>query len=80
MGIQLADLLYKQTEYPFFLASLLLSPTLLAFSIQVITVPFLANIIAHERMKAFAYISIVEVVAKLFVAYAIYISPFHINC
>lgn len=40
-----------------------------SFFFTLISVPYNALIIAHEQMKAFAYIGIVEVVLKLFVAY-----------
>lgn len=39
-------------------------------------VPFTAVIIAHENMKIYAYVGIVEVLGKLFIAYAISFSPF----
>jgi O-antigen/teichoic acid export membrane protein len=39
-----------------------------AFIITVLYVPYNAIVIAHERMNVFAYISITEVVLKLFVA------------
>lgn len=41
----------------------------LSFFINLLSVPYNALIIAHERMKAFAYISIIEAVLKLVVAY-----------
>lgn len=41
----------------------------LTFFIQLLSVPYNALIIAHEQMKAFAYIGIVEVVLQLIVAY-----------
>ena len=44
--------------------------------LNIITVPFNATIIAHEKMSAFAYISIFDAVAKLVVAYLIKIAPF----
>ena len=37
--------------------------------IMIISVPYNADIIAHERMSAFAYISILEVVLKLTIVY-----------
>lgn len=40
-----------------------------------LTVPYNATIIAHERMSAFAYLSILEGVLKFSVAIAIYYSP-----
>ena len=45
------------------------------FFINLLSIPYNALIIAHEQMKAFAYISIVEVVLKLIVAYLLVISP-----
>ncbi len=45
------------------------------FMLGLISVPYNAAIIAHERMSAFAYISILEVTLKLTVAYLLYISP-----
>ena len=39
-------------------------------------VPYNACIIAHEKMGVFAYISILEVVLKLAICYAVVISPF----
>lgn len=50
--------------------------SLFSFVIGLISVPYNADIIAHERMSAFAYISILEAVLKLSVAYALYVSPF----
>lgn len=49
--------------------------SVLTFAINLISVPYNASIIAHERMSAFAYISILEAVGKLAVAYFITISP-----
>ena len=49
--------------------------SLLTFVINLISIPYNAAIIAHERMSAFAYISIFEAVSKLIVAYCIIISP-----
>ena len=47
----------------------------LGFFINLLSIPYNALIIAHEQMKAFAYISIVEVVLKLVVAYLLIIAP-----
>lgn len=49
--------------------------SILTFAINLISVPYNASIIAHERMSAFAYISILEAVGKLFIAYLITITP-----
>lgn len=49
--------------------------SLVTFVISLVSIPYNAAIIAHERMSAFAYISIFEAVNKLIVAYFIIISP-----
>lgn len=49
--------------------------SILTFIINLISVPYNAAIIAHERMSAFAYISILEVIAKLVIVYLLLISP-----
>lgn len=46
-----------------------------AFMISLLSTPFNACIIAHERMDAFAYISILEVIAKLVICFAVMHSP-----
>lgn len=50
--------------------------SLVAFVINLISIPYNACIIAHEHMSTYAYVSIVEVVGKLGIAYLIYITPF----
>lgn len=50
--------------------------SLLTLTISLISTPYNALIVAHEKMKAFAYISIVEAVAKLAIAYMIYVTSF----
>lgn len=45
--------------------------SIVTFIVNLISVPYNAAIIAHERMSAFAYISIIEAVAKLSVAWLI---------
>lgn len=49
--------------------------SILTFAINLISVPYNASIIAHEKMSAFAYISILEAVGKLTIAYLIVVSP-----
>lgn len=49
--------------------------SILTFIINLISVPYNAAIIAHERMSAFAYISILEVIAKLIIVYLLWVSP-----
>lgn len=50
--------------------------SLFTFCINLLSVPYNACIIAHERMSAFAYIGIYEAVVKLVICYLIMISPF----
>ena len=45
--------------------------SILTFAINLVSVPYNASIIAHERMSAFAYISILEALGKLAIAYLI---------
>lgn len=47
-----------------------------AFIVSVISVPYNAAIIAHEKMSAFAYIGILEVMFKLAVVLVLVVSPF----
>lgn len=44
--------------------------------IMILSVPYNATIIAHERMSAFAYISVLEVILKLAIVFLLLISPF----
>ena len=57
-------------------ANWILQCSLLSFIINLISVPYNACIIAHERMSAFAYISILEAILKLAVVYMLLISPY----
>lgn len=50
--------------------------SIFTFIINLISVPYNAAIIAHEKMSAFAYISILEIVAKLIIVYMLLWSPF----
>ena len=49
--------------------------SVVTFAINLWSVPYNAAIIAHEHMNAFAYISIFDAIAKLFVAFAILKNP-----
>ena len=46
------------------------------FVLNLLSVPYNAAIIAHEKMSAFAYISVIEVTLKLIIVYMLLISPF----
>ena len=57
-------------------ANWVLQCSLLSFIINLVSVPYNACIIAHERMSAFAYISIMEAVLRLLVVYMLLVSPY----
>ena len=44
--------------------------------VMIVSVPYNSDIIAHERMSAFAYISILEAVLKLVIVLLLVVSPF----
>lgn len=50
--------------------------SVLSMAVSFLNVPYTALIIAYERMSAFAYISIVEVLLKLGIAFLLVVSPF----
>ena len=56
-------------------ANWVLQFSIITFVINLISVPYNAAIIAHEKMSAFAYISILEAVCKLAIAFLIIVSP-----
>ena len=56
-------------------ANWVLQFSIITFVINLISVPYNAAIIAHERMSAFAYISILEAICKLAIAFLIMVSP-----
>lgn len=49
--------------------------SIICLAIDMLSIPYNACIIAHEKMSAFAYISIYEVLTKLLIAWLIVISP-----
>lgn len=57
-------------------ANWVLQYSILTFAINLISIPYNAAIIAHEKMSAFAYVSILEGVLKLIIAYLLYLSSF----
>lgn len=48
--------------------------SIVAFCVHFFSIPYNALIIAHEKMSAFAYISVVEAIAKLLIVYLLSIS------
>lgn len=59
-----------------FAANWVLQCSLITFCVNLISVPYNALIIAHERMSTFAYISILEASLKLIICYLLIVSPF----
>lgn len=49
--------------------------SIICLAIDMLSIPYNACIIAHEKMSAFAYISIYEVITKLLIAWLIILSP-----
>lgn len=62
------------TEQRIVAANWVFQCSVLTFCINLISIPYNAAIIAYEKMSAFAYISIIEVTAKLALVYALYIT------
>lgn len=58
-----------------FAANWVFQCSLLTFALSVTSVPYNSCIIAHEKMGAFAYISIFEALAKLAILFALYVIP-----
>lgn len=56
-------------------ANWVLQFSILSFIVTLISVPYNAAIIAHEKMKAFAYVGIIEASFKLIIVIALYFSP-----
>lgn len=50
--------------------------SLISFIVGLLSVPYNASIIAHEKMSAFAYITVLEAVLKLLLAYFVFVTPF----
>lgn len=64
------------TQERMFAANWVFQFAVFSFVVTLISVPFNAAIIAHEKMKAFAYVGVLEAVLKLLIAYALYISAY----
>lgn len=55
-------------------ANWVLQGTIISFVINVLSVPYRASVVAHEKMSFFAYQSIIDVLMKLFIVYVLYIA------
>ena len=58
-----------------FAANIVYQLSIISFCIHFFNVPYNALIIAHERMSAFAYISIIEAILKLVIVFLLAVSP-----
>ena len=54
-------------------ATIVFHLSMITAMISIVSVPFNASIIAHERMKVFAYVGVIDAVCKLGIAYALVI-------
>lgn len=59
-----------------FAANVVLQCALGTFILTLLNVPYNGLIIAHERMNAFAYISIAETIFKLLIVYAVFVTGY----
>lgn len=60
-----------------FAAELVYQFSILSCVLSILLIPYNALIIAHEKMKVFAYMGIVDVVLKLLVCFSLYIIPYN---
>lgn len=71
--------LYNKMSIPdgrYTAAQWVLHCSILSFVVGLISVPYNSAIVAHEKMSAFAYISILEATLKLVVVYSLLMSPY----
>lgn len=71
--------LYYKMQIPaesFYAAKWILHFSIFQFILGLLMIPFTVSIISHERMGAFAYLSILEAVLKLMVAFSVFYTPF----
>lgn len=88
IGLALVVFLLAETAGLWFLKTKLVIPadrqaaadwvyqfSILSFCLSLVMVPYNSSIIAHEKMSAFAYISIYDAFGKLAIAYLITVAP-----
>ena len=68
----------KIPEGRFDAAMVVFQTAIIGSIIHLIFLPYNASIIAHERMSAFAWLSILDVVLKLLILYVLYIIPYDV--
>ena len=75
VGVWFLNMKMNIPEARMFAANWVFQISILTFVVNLVSVPYNASIIAHERMSAFAYISILEVIGKLTITFLIVFSP-----
>lgn len=76
LGLWAVNHLLNIPEGRMFAANVVYQLSVLAAILRVMQVPFTSAITAYERMNIYAYLSILDVVMKLLLAYIVMISPF----
>lgn len=76
IGVWLINHKLNIPEGRLFAANWVFQCSLISFAIGLVSVPYNACIVAHEKMSAFAYISILETALKLIIVYMLLISPY----
>lgn len=76
LGVWLLNCKMNIPETRMSAANWVLQFSIFSFAINLISIPYNSSIIAHEKMSAFAYISIVEASLKLLIIYLLVISNF----
>lgn len=56
-------------------ANIVLQFSIATFVINLINVPYTSSIISHERMGIYAYFTLYDVIIKLLIVFALYVSP-----
>ena len=75
MGVWFLNYHLNIAEDRYVAANWIFQFSLLSFVLEMCIIPFNALIIAHERMKAFASVTIIDVLLKLCVAFLLAVSP-----
>ena len=75
LGIWFLNTKMNIPDYRMEAANWVLQFSIVTFIINLISVPYNASIIAHEKMSVFAFISVLDALCKLLIAYLITISP-----
>ena len=75
LGLWLVNTMLTIPPERLYAANIVYQFSIISFSISLLSIPYNALIIAHERMDAFAYISIIEAVLKLLLVFILAYLP-----